>query len=194
MMSAEKRNLFILIALFIFFVIAAIYFLLFRQGGVSTPFYIKDPETGEFEKTLTRPSDPNLLDLGPSNQGDNFSLTRVLKGYFHEYNSNKNTVSLKNEFRNSPILQLLEVSLGSTDKFYCWPESVTGNGASIPTQSLTFRVEPDGRDIVMPTERQFSLDLLSNTIQTDKYVVIQLQDAFRSGGENIVQKLIVLGC
>jgi len=105
MQSSEKRNVIILSILFLILAGIAIYFLL-RQRSPSVPFYTRNPATGEFEKTNTLPADPTILDLdlGAPNQADNFSLTRVLKGYFHHYNESQEMLEIKSDVLWSVVL------------------------------------------------------------------------------------------
>lgn len=171
----------------------AIYLLIFSRRGEPTDFFRLNQQTQEFQKVRNRTADPNILDVDPDQPGDVF-LGKVLKGYFHDYDPNTNSLQLKNEFLGSSYLQLLEVNISVLSHFYCWPETVTGGNGSIDTKTMEFYVYPNGQDLIMPGEKYFTIDLLASYLEQDRYLIIQLRDIFRLNTDNQVQKLILLGC
>lgn len=191
----------LLVGIFFFILIAILFLYVYsfkqkvsKKETVSTDFYTVDPQTGGIVKTEERPADRVITDLD-FKQPEVISAGRILKGFFHEYKPQDDTFKLKNQFIQSKTLQLLEVNTTQLKTFACWPEMYPSKTSQKLMKDLEFYVEPDGRDILIPSgEKVVPIDQLETFLKPDNYVILQLTDGFNIEKTNFVQKLIVLGC
>jgi hypothetical protein len=190
----QKKSIVLFFSVFFLAVIVlAVYLLLFTSEPMPVDFYRLDETTKQTEKVLRTPSDPTITGADPT-QGDGKFLTKVLKGFYSSYDAELQILQLKNQFRGSSYLQELEVEIDGLVGFYCWPENIQQGNKAIETKSMEFYVYPDGKDLVMPNEKFFTLDLISSFLNENRYLVVQLYESFDLQQDNKVQKLILLGC
>lgn len=190
----KKNFLILLLSLLVGGILFTFYVLFFRPKETSTEFYQLDKNTNQFKKVSITSPEPNITQFGPVQPGNSHSLTRILKGYYHEYDANQQILELKNEFMEFSYLQLLKTSTSQLEQFYCWPGLITDQSGPIQVKSMEFYIYPDARDIIMPNEEFHSIEQLGNFLKKDHYLIIQLQNSFQLNNDNQVQKLILLDC
>lgn len=196
---------FFIITLIFFISVLSLYIFLFLKKNktiTTKPTKIERPETEFFEKsspnseiikTTENPKNIVLTDLDLT-QDDSQSIGKILQGYSDSYDPNQQIFKLKNQLVKSTTLQLLETSTKEITQFYCWPDKISGKDEQIEVQSLQIYVEPDGRDVIMPTEKIIPLDQLEIFLKKDHYVILQLKKIFDINKINNIQKLIIVGC
>ena len=198
----QQLKSWLILLLFVLLLILAgmsLYWLMFRRGYISTQFFKLDtsiPEKArviDYDQVFYRePPEPKITDFN-SGKSDH-SLTKILKGFFYNYDEDNQVLEILNQFRGYAYLQQLEVDLSQIVGFYCWLEEVDGSAGLVKTSSLEYQVNPDGRDIIMPGERFVTLDLLPDFFTSQSFLIIQLRDMFSLENTNYVQKLIMIGC
>ncbi|MBT4124426.1 MAG: hypothetical protein HN981_01450 [Candidatus Pacebacteria bacterium] len=202
----QKQVLSFFIITLIFFVgVLSLYIFLFLKKNktiTTKPTRIERPETEFFEKkspnseiikTTENPKNIVLTDLDLA-QDDTQSIGKVLQGYSDSYDPSQQIFKLKNKLVRSTTLQLLETSTKEITQFYCWPDTISSKNGPVEVQSLQIFVEPDGRDVIMPTEKIIPLDQLEIFLKKDHYIILQLKQIFDINKTNAIQKLIIVGC
>lgn len=199
--KTTKVYLVIFILLACIALVFAAYFYFFvlhnKKGGYKADFYFWDKTSSEIKKTVTEPLNVAITDIDYSKETPSSrSMGKIIKGYFHGYDNEKKTIQVKNQFMGSAYLQLLDLNTSSLKQFSCWPKEIQSEGNTFQTQTLEFFVEPDGRDILLPSggEKLVPIDQLETFLNSDHYLIIQLREIFNFERTNNVQKLILLGC
>ena len=180
----------------------ALYWLMFKRDyGTSTDFFRLDSSTiqdqdvpVQYQKVIREPGEAKITDIDNRPGKSDESLTKVLKGYYHSYSKDEDTITVLNRFRKSSYLQQLDASTEDLLGFYCWPETVEGESGSIKTNTMEFFIYPDGRDLFMPGEKFTQMDLIGDLLDENSFLVVQLKNPFDLESQNLIQKLIVVGC
>lgn len=183
----------------------ALYWLMFRSSpepGPLTNFFKLTPvnlteiedgvELVDYTPVNEAPPEPKITDLDPELSDP--SLTKILKGYFYDYDDETKTLQILNRFRDYAHLQQLEVDLSQIVGFYCWPKSVNGESGVVKTSELEFAIDEAETDIYMSDEKFIKLDLFDSFFDTQSFIIIQLREPFELEQTNYVQKLILVGC
>jgi len=201
----KKALFFFLFTLVVCVVVLATYIFFFlnktnKTAGTKQPerpdtdFFIVEPTTETITKVEEEPVGTVITDLDFS-QKKYEAIGKILKGYYDSYDQKSAIFKVKNQLMNSNSLQLLEASTKNLKQFYCWPSIYEDkNKGAVEVKTLQFMVNPSGADMFMAGEKSISIDQLDVFLQKDSFVILQLTNPFVFGQENLVQKLIVLGC
>lgn len=199
--TAQTRKQIYILGLFLLLLVVAagaLYWLMFRRQYLPTKFFKIDqsiPEEAglELDPVLREPPAPKVTDLDPDQSDQN--LTQMLQGYFYSYEAESQAFHILNQLKpSSSYLQQLAVNLDRLVGFYCWPDTVEGQNGPIETKSMKIMFPAEGQEIYMPGEKFVQLELLEEFVNPERYVIIQLFQPFKLGADNLVQKLVLVGC
>ncbi len=112
---------------------------------------------------------------------------RLLRGYFVNYDSNAQTLTLRTPILGSELFRDVKFAIPESQLFYCWPSQLQGT----PVKDLHFDlINPP--IIALPDEKMLVWSAVYDQISPTDFFIVQLANPVEPNATNPIVKLVWL--